>query len=357
MSRARRVVLAVMGVLALIAAYLFFWPVPVDPAAWTPPDAPALEGVFAPNDALATVEILDLGGEGPEDIQWFGGSLCGGLLDGRIMCRRSDGSLQELADTGGRPLGLAYNGRGRLIVADADKGLLSVSPDGDILRLSSEHNGLPYAFTDDVDIAQDGTIYFTDASHKWDRHNVREDVLEHRPYGRLLAYEPQSGRTSLLADDLYFANGVAVAADDSFVLVVETTKYRVLRFWLKGPRKGQRDVFIDNLPGMPDGISRGDSGRFWIALYTPRLSSLDSMLPKPWLRRLVYRLPRFLQPDAIRHSFVVAVNAEGTPVLSLQHNASDSFSPVTSVEEHNGELYLGSLTYSGTARIAAPPAP
>jgi sugar lactone lactonase YvrE len=357
-SRRKKLVLALAALLALLAAYLLLWPVPVDPVAWEPPRAPALDGPYAVNDALANPEIFDLGGAGPEDIQFLAdGRLCGGLEDGRIMCRTPEGALSELANTGGRPLGLSLDAAGNLVVADADKGLLSVSPAGEIAVLTTEQGGVRLAFTDDVDIASDGAIYFSDASHRWDRHHVREDMLESRPYGRLLAYDPRSQQTNLLMDGLHFANGVAVAADDSYVLVTETSRYRVRRHWLKGEKRGQSDIFIDNLPGLPDGISRGPSGRFWIALYSPRIGALDSMAASPWLRRLVYRLPRFLQPDPMRHAFVLGVDASGKVAANLQHEAPDSFSPITSVEEVGGSLYLGSLNYNGAARVPVPAVP
>ena len=54
--------------------------------------------------------------------------------------------------------------------------------------------------------------------------------------GRLLRYSPETGKTECLAEGIWYANGVALSADESFVLVVETWTLRVLRFWLKGPK-------------------------------------------------------------------------------------------------------------------------
>lgn len=52
--------------------------------------------------------------------------------------------------------------------------------------------------------------------------------------GRLLRYDPASGRTDVLADGLWFANGVALAPDGSYVVVAETMRARLLRVWLRG---------------------------------------------------------------------------------------------------------------------------
>ena len=357
MSRGRKIVLGVGGIVVLVIAYLLLWPVPFDPVAWTPPAAPALAGPFERNARLAAVERLAMGGNGPEDVALdTEGRIYGGLADGRIMRMRADGTgLEKFAHTKGRPLGLHFDRAGNLIVADARRGLLSVSTAGEVTVLATEHGGRAFKFTDDVDIGSDGTIYFSDASSRWTIDELLEEVLEHRPHGRLLAYDPTTRTTRLLLDQLYFANGVAVSADDSHVLVNETTAYRVHRYWLRGPRAGQADVLVDNLPGLPDGISRGDDGRYWIALYSPRVARLDAMLPRPWLRKLSYRLPAFLHPAPLRHAMVLAIDEAGKVVTNLQDAAADSYAPITSVQQHGDMLYLGSLTRPQIARMPLPP--
>ena len=69
------------------------------------------------------------------------------------------------------------------------------------------------------------------------------------PRGRLLRYDPRSGQTHVLADGIWFANGIALAADGSYAAVVETVGMRVRRVWLQGEKAGQTDVLLDNLPG------------------------------------------------------------------------------------------------------------
>lgn len=99
---------------------------------------------------------------------------------------------------------------------------------------------------------------------------------------------------------------MALAQNESFVLVTETWKYRVTRVWLTGERRGQSDVFADNLPGFPDNITRSPRGdRFWLALFTARNAQLDAMAGRPFLRKVVARLPRAAQPKAVRHAFVL----------------------------------------------------
>lgn len=358
MTWKRRLLIGFATLLVVLVAYLLLWPVPISPTSWTPLPSPSLEkGPYQRNTALSAATIIDLDGSGPEDVAVDDqGRIYGGLMDGRIMRRMPDGGSPELfVHTKGRPLGMDFDNEGNLVVADAKRGLLRVDRMGNISVLATEHGDRRFGFTDDVDVGADGRYYFSDASSKWDVHHVREDFFEHRPYGRLLVYDPRTKVTNLLLDDLYFANGVAVSEDASFVLIVETSKYRVKRLWLTGPKKGEVDMFVENLPGFPDGISTGDDGEFWLALFSPRLSDLDSLLPSPWLRTIVYRLPLFLQPDPLQYGFILGLDSEARVIANLQDSSASSFSPITSVERVGQWLYLGSLTYKGAARLPMPP--
>lgn len=72
--------------------------------------------------------------------------------------------------------------------------------------------------------AADGSLYFSDASAKFGLHNWYLDFLEAKPHGRLLKYDPSSNRVSTLLDGLRFANGVALSADQRYVVVCESFK-------------------------------------------------------------------------------------------------------------------------------------
>ncbi|MBL4688671.1 MAG: strictosidine synthase family protein, partial [Nannocystaceae bacterium] len=261
MALARRPMLRVVLVaLGVVGAYLTLWPVTIDPVAWEPAPVPELVGPLAVNDRLMSAERLARSAvDGPEDIAVApDGRMFVGTHDGKIVELSADGTVvSTLAETGGRPLGLAWDGEGNLIVADAMSGLLSVTPKGELTVLSTESNGVPFRFTDDVDVARDGRIYFTDASDTYGYGHHLEDTLEGRPHGRLLRYDPQTKSTETLLSEMFFANGVALAPDDSYVLVNETTRFRIRRLWLKGDKAGTSDIFAEALPGYPDGISRG----------------------------------------------------------------------------------------------------
>lgn len=80
-----------------------------------------------------------------------------------------------------------------------------------------------------------------------------------------MEYDPKSKKVTVLLRGLFFANGVALSKDKTFLLVAATSKGRVLRYWLQGPKRGRCEVFAQ-LPGFPDNVSRSSKGEFWVAL-------------------------------------------------------------------------------------------
>ena len=346
MSLIKRLALVILLIIVVALAYLLLAPVPIAPAAWTPPASPGLTGAYAQNTRLSTIQRLSLGdGHKPEDVALdTDGKIYSGFEDGRIIVLQPDGTQPRVfASTGGRPLGLIFDREGNLIVADAIKGLLSVNKAGEIKLLADEADGVKFGCLNDLDVAADGTIYFTEASNKFPMSQFTNDLLEHQPNGRLLALDPHSSQPRTLLRDIYFANGVAVSPDQTFVLVAETGKYRVRRVWLKEPKMGQGDIFIDNLPGFPDGISSNGRDRFWLAIVAPRQAVFDRMLPYPFVRKMVIRMPKFLQPAAQRYSFVLGLDPEGRVIENLQNGSPDCYSEIANVVERNGALYFGSI--------------
>jgi sugar lactone lactonase YvrE len=344
----------------LITAYLLLWPVPIEPHAWEAPPDPGYTGPFATNDRLSGMEVLPIGEHrGPEDVAIdVNGFIYAGTKSGDIVRLNPDGTQPTVfANTGGRPLGIDFDADGNLLIADGYRGLLSVSPQGAVTVLTAEVDGTPILYADDVDTAADGTIYFSDATTRF---SAKEwggtleasllDLMEHGKTGRLLAYDPRTRQTRVVASGFSFANGVAVSPDQTFVVVNETGEYRVWRVWIAGERAGQKDVLIDHLPAFPDNVSAGQDGRFWISLVSPRNPLLDGMSNRPVLRRIVQRLPAFLRPEAKAYGHVIAVDATGKVLADLQD--PEGRHPLnTTALETDRFLYIGSLVAPGIGRL------
>ncbi|MEO6082123.1 MAG: SMP-30/gluconolactonase/LRE family protein [Umezawaea sp.] len=297
------------------------------------------------------VTLVPVNGHGPEDVVVDGeGRIYTGVDDGRILRISPDGErVDVIADTGGRPLGLELYGEDELLVCDARAGLLVVPLSGGTPTvLATTALGLDFVFCNNAAVAADGTVYFTDSSRHFGIDRWRDDLIEQTAGGRLLRRSPD-GTIDLLADGLQFANGVALAPDESFAAVAETGAFRVMRVWLHGPREGQVEPFIDDLPGFPDNIATGTDGLIWITQASPRVAALDVVrrLPRA-LRAGIRALPQRLQPGPGREVGVLGVAADGT----VQHEVRgeiDGFHMLVGVREWRGKLYFGSLVESAIA--------
>ncbi len=331
-----------------------------DPAPWTPPPAPAFEGVLASNQVLDQVERWEVpGGAKPEDVVFdAAGRLYAGVEDGRIWQWPAGfpgaGAATLFADTHGRPLGLEVDPRdGTLIVCDAYRGLLRVEQTGHVRVLADAHGGRRLKFTNNAAVAADGSVYFSDSSTRFRIEHYKQDLLEHRPSGRVFRYRPADAGLDLIADGLYFPNGVALAPDESFLLVAQTAGYDILRIPLTGPAAGHPEPFAANLPGIPDNISSVGDGTYWVAFPSPRLPFVDRLMPHPAPRRIAARLPDRLQPAAKRYGLVAQLGADGLITHSL-HGPAGRYREIVGVRQHDGWLYLGSLYETAVGRVPLP---
>ncbi len=347
----------VLGItVLLLAAYLLFWPVPLDPVAWNAPEDKGYVGDFAPNTKLANLELLDIGDiHGPEDVA--SREIDGELYlfvssqDGLIrQINAASGDVTTFADTGGVPLGLEFDTDNNLIIADAFEGLLSVTPDGTVTTLTNNINGSPILYADDLDIDPKGIIYFSDASVNFGAKAAGQtmkgsllEIMEHGRTGRVLAYNPKTQKTTLIMDNLSFSNGVAMGPKGKSILVNETGEYRVHRIWVKGPKKGQSKVIIDNLPGFPDNINQAPNGDYFVGLVSRRAKMLDDMSASPFMRKLAWRLPEFMKPKAVGYGFIIQMDAAGQ-VKQTWQDPSGAY-PLTTGAHAPGDgfLYISSL--------------
>lgn len=316
---------------------------PISPEVWEPPKNAGFTGGFASNNALESMVLLPVPGRGPEDVSCAAdGSLITGLEDGRIIRMASDGSYETLGDTGGRPVGLQVMPDGSVIIADALKGLLRLLPNGSVEVLASEFEGRPILFADDLDISSEGVVWFSDASQRFSIDGFMLDLLEASRTGRLMSYNLATGEIQSHLEGLFFANGVALGPDETFVLVNETVTGRVHRLWLKGERAGSSDIFIDQIPAMVDNISFNGRDTFWVASPNPR-DALDALADKPSLRKLVGGLPAWVSGSLEEHfSMVSAFDSAGNLIKSFR-DPDARLNQITSVNECDGKLIMGSL--------------
>lgn len=343
--------LAVAGILLVVGGgYLSFWPVPIEPVAWQAPTGLGYVGPFERNDYLRAATGIDIGVyEGPED------ATVG--ADGLIYVTTADGTViqvgksevKEFVKLDGRPLGIETDQDGSFVIANSHIGIQRISSDGAVTTILDTIDGKPLVSANNLAIGLDSTIYFSQSSSKFGAGKYESDydaslvdLLEHGGNGAVFMFDAKAGTVTRLLSGLNYANGVAISEDGSFILVAETGHYRILKYWLTGEQKGVTEVLLENLPGFPDNIKRGTEGRFWIGLAAPRNQLLDSVSDKPFLRKVIQRLPAFLRPKAEPFSHVIAINGDGDVVMNM-HDPDARFPTLTGVLETPDALYLTTI--------------
>ena len=381
----------ILKVLAVAIAAALLWPTAL-PSPWTfhlravplsaervarlPKFPAALTGPYAPNSRLqSAVRLFEGQVSGSESVALGTdhvhhlGQLA--MLDrsGRLLVVKMSTAMplryEELKSTlepareiglVGRPLGFTYDGDGRLVVCDSTAGLVRYDPktrSTEILSNAVSGSGLRLNYINDVDIGPDGAIYFSSSTDGlvgfgkagfFDTNRAALlNLFEGRPTGRLLRYK--DGRTTVLLDGLFYANGVAVAADGSFVLVVETFGARVHKYWLTGERAGSSEIFVDNLPGFPDGISAAVGGGWWVALVARPSPLVLFPFGYAWVRTLLAHVwaAGWLEALIKPWGCVVRLAADGAPQYTLMDPTGERVRSVSAVEQNGHELYLGNL--------------
>ncbi|WP_221794114.1 ABC transporter permease [Aquisediminimonas sediminicola] len=332
--------------------------------------APGTASPYAINTALGAAEPIGLGDvDAPEDVVLD--------RDDNLYCGSRDGDVlrffppdykryEVFAHIGGSVLGLAIDRAGNLLACVGGMGLYQISPDREITKLSDETNRSLLSviddsrlrLADDLDIAPDGKVYFSEATIRYDMHDWIVDALEGRGNGRIIRYDPSDGSSRTIIRNLQFPNGICMAMDGESFLFAETWGCRISRHWFAGPRKGKTECVIPDLPGYPDNINLASDGNFWCGMIGMRTPAFDLAQRMPgFRRRMVMRIARdeWLYPN-MNTGGVIKFNLQGEVLGSLWDQEGERHPQVTSMREHKGYLYLGGIFNNRIGRIHLPDA-
>ncbi|KAK6930544.1 hypothetical protein RJ641_004638 [Dillenia turbinata] len=204
----------------------------------------------------------------------------------------------------GRPLGLRFDKvSGNLYIADAYYGLLVVGPEGGLATpLSTQSDGKPILFANDLDIHKNGSIFFTDTSKR---------------YNRVL-----------------------------------------MKYWLEGPKTGTVDL-VANLPGFPDNVRMNERGQLWVAIDCCRTPAQEVLTNNPWLRSLYFRLPLRMSILARlmgmrMYTLISLFSEEGEIVEVLEDRKGAVMKLVSEVRENKGKLWIGTVAHNHIATLPYP---
>ncbi|KAG8644380.1 hypothetical protein MANES_11G123400v8 [Manihot esculenta] len=260
----------------------------------------------------------------------------------------------------GRPLGLRFDKKtGNLYIADAYYGLLVVGPEGGVaVPLATHAAGDPILFSNDLDIHDNGSIFFTDTSKRYDRANHFFILLEGEATGRLLRYDPPTKTTHVILDGLAFPNGVQLSKDQRFLLFTETTSCRLMKLWLEGPKAGRVEL-VANLPGFPDNVRINDKGQFWVAIDCCRTQAEEILTNNPWMRNIYFRIPMPMKLLArvmgMRMYTVISLFSENGEILEVLEDPRGAVMKLVSeVREVDGKLWIGTVAHNHIATLPYP---
>jgi len=288
---------------------LIFGSCAIQPKAWTPLKKPEFKGKLALNEKLTkNSQIHLLGYYGAEEfaVDEDGNIYCGvhkgekDFSSGAILKIKPDDTVEEFLRTDKWITGMQFDKNGALIALMNDVGLVKINPDKSIdTLLTRTPNGEPIRMGTGLKIASNGIIYFVNMSstNRTTLKYINKLILEMKPTGGVYSYNPSTAETTVLSEGNYFGNGLELSEEEDFILVSETSRYRILRYWIQGENKGKSEVFLDNLAGFPNNISINKNGNFWVGFTTKRNDQLDKIHPKVGMKKFVYSLPSFVQPQ------------------------------------------------------------
>ena len=116
---------------------------------------------------------------------------------------------------------------------------------------------------DDLDIAPDGRVFFSEATIRYELADWMVDALEGRGNGRIICYDPRNGGSRTVLRNLHFPerdlhdmrrHNRCCSPRPWAAASAATTS--------TGPMKGRVEVVIPDLPGYPDNINRASDGTF-----------------------------------------------------------------------------------------------
>lgn len=331
---------------------------------------PPLDGGLTPNDALDAIGEVEISIAEPDDVLPHpDGSLY--VTSGSEVVRLSGPEYERrsvVAATGGEAGPLASDPAGHLYVGVAGVGLARIDGSGRVSVVAeSADDGIPVHCPTAITVADDGMVYLTDGSTRFFGEDWIRDLLEQNALGRLIRYDPSSGRTTVLAHGLRYPSGITLTAQQDALIVGEAWQHRISRFHLDG---GRPQPVRSNLPGYPHRVSTAPDGGYWLAVSALRTQLIEFVLtqrdyveemmrtiePEYWIRPALRNLDSGLEPlqgGQIRklgllkpwapprsYGLAVGLDADGYPTTSLHSRTGGKRHGVTSIRQHDGRLFM-----------------
>lgn len=227
-----------------------------------PVETPAFKKLLTPN---ATVEKVADGMTFTEGPVWHrdGYLLFTDVPRSKIMQWDAKNGLRAWLEPSRRANGLAIDSKGRLIACESElRRIAAVTADGTSTSLVDKFNDKRLNTTNDLTIARDGAIYFTDPGGG--------NATSEMDFSGVYRLSPK-GELTLLTKDIPYPNGITFAPDGKTLYVSSTIKHQVFAFDVQpdGTVTKQRPFAAiyphgTNRVGVADGIKTDVQGNLYV---------------------------------------------------------------------------------------------
>jgi gluconolactonase len=219
---------------------------------------------------LASVERLATGCRWSEGPVYLGDARCvlwSDIPNDRILRWDEDtGAVTPYRKPSNNANGNTRDRQGRLVTCEhRGRRVVRTEYDGALTVLMDRHEGKRLNSPNDVVVASDGAVWFTDPVFGLLGYYEGEKAESELP-AAVWRIDPRTGRASMIADDIAAPNGLAFSPDERTLYVVASreTPRKILAFdVVDGTRIANRRVFIDAEGGSPDGFRVDVDGNLW----------------------------------------------------------------------------------------------
>jgi gluconolactonase len=223
--------------------------------------------------ALASVERLYTGCRWAEGPVWFGAwrsLLWSDVPNDRILrWDEMTGQVTPFRVPANHANGNTRDREGRLITCEhggenGGRRVTRTEHDGAITVLLDSFEGKRLSSPNDVVVKSDGSIWFTDPPFGIVGYYQGVKAEQELP-ARVYRIDGQTGRATVVADDVNGPNGLAFSPDESRLYVIESrSRPRNIRiFDVDGDRLRNSRVLVDAGTGTPDGFRVDVDGNLW----------------------------------------------------------------------------------------------
>ena len=240
------------------------------------PRIQALDQRFRYRQGNAGIERIATGFRWAEGPIWFrdGNYLIFSDIPNNRMLRwlEEDGHLSVFRAPSNYTNGNTRDREGRLISCEHDtRRVTRTELDGRITVLLDRYEGKPLNAPNDVVVAADGAVWFTDPGYGIDGPYEGHSAAAELPRN-VYRFDPRSGAATVVADDFARPNGIGFSPDGTKLYVAETgithggpSHIRV--FDVDGARLRNSRIFADDFsPGMTDGLRCDVDGNVWCSM-------------------------------------------------------------------------------------------